>query len=80
MTDNNQIPAGVDNRDPLTSLMILHGIDNGDDGTDVSELLSKLEDADGMAIDVEGKLDDILKNLDKLLQSIEEQPEGLAKT
>jgi hypothetical protein len=63
----NNLDSG---NDQLSNLMSQYGVDPNDD-TDISELLGTLETADGMANGVEGKLDDILKNLDKLLESME---------
>ncbi|KAG5641183.1 hypothetical protein DXG03_005845 [Asterophora parasitica] len=41
------------------------------DDVDVAELLKRLESADGMANDLEGKLDGILATLDGILESID---------
>ncbi|TFK41973.1 hypothetical protein BDQ12DRAFT_719995 [Crucibulum laeve] len=55
----------------LTSLLS-HDLDvSAGDDTDVAALLHRLTKADGMAQGVEGKLDDILGNLDRLLSSLE---------
>ena len=48
-----------------------HGICDSNDEVDISELLARLECADGMAKGVEGRLDDILEDLDRLLESME---------
>jgi hypothetical protein len=48
-----------------------HGISDSNDEVDISELLNRLESADGMAKGVEGRLDDILEDLDRLLESME---------
>jgi len=56
-------------RDQLSKLMSDYGVD--DEEADIPELLSRLESAHGVASGVEGKLDDIMKNLDSLLESME---------
>lgn len=57
--------------DAISSLMDQHGISDSNDEVDISELLNRLESADGMAKGVEGRLDDILEDLDRLLESME---------
>ena len=57
--------------DAISSLMDQHGICDSNDEVDISELLARLECADGMAKGVEGRLDDILEDLDRLLESME---------
>jgi hypothetical protein len=64
---SNNLDVGLDQ---ISNLMSQYGVDPSDDA-DISELLGTLETADGMANGVEGKLDDILKNLDTLLESME---------
>jgi hypothetical protein len=46
-----------------------------EDNVEVSELLARLENADGMAQGVEDKLDGLLGKLDDLLTSLETQNE-----
>ncbi|KAM6498574.1 hypothetical protein JOM56_006522 [Amanita muscaria] len=56
-------------RDQLSKLMSDYGVD--DEEADIPELLNRLEATHGVANGVEGKLDDILNNLDTLLESME---------
>ncbi|KAH7916388.1 hypothetical protein BJ138DRAFT_1139619 [Hygrophoropsis aurantiaca] len=43
---------------------------------DLAELLARLESADNVAKDVEGRLDDLLGTLDSLLTSLENKQDG----
>ena len=61
----------ISSADAISSLMDQHGICDSNDEVDISELLARLECADGMAKGVEGRLDDILEDLDRLLESME---------
>ncbi|PFH49663.1 hypothetical protein AMATHDRAFT_48505 [Amanita thiersii Skay4041] len=55
----------------ISLLMSEYNVDVGGDETDISELLKRLESANGMADGVESKLDGILGNLDELLELLE---------
>ena len=52
------------------------GNDENVDELNLDELLQRLETADGIARGVEGRLDDIIDNLDGLLESLEAQATG----
>ncbi|KAH7927254.1 hypothetical protein BV22DRAFT_1032006 [Leucogyrophana mollusca] len=49
---------------------------NANEETDLSELLARLESADGVAKGVEDRLDDILGTLDSLLTTLENKHKG----
>ncbi|KAK2461524.1 hypothetical protein APHAL10511_005987 [Amanita phalloides] len=67
---DNKGAQQISSADAMIFLMDQHGIRDSDDEVDISELLGKLEHADGIAKDVEGRLDDILEDLDRLLESM----------
>ena len=70
MPDNKVACQILSSADAISSLMDQHGISDSNDEVDVSELLNRLERVDGMAKGVEGRLDDILEDLDRLLESV----------
>jgi hypothetical protein len=70
MPDNKVASQILSSADAISSLMDQHGISDSNDEVDVSELLTRLERADGMAKGVEGRLDEILEDLDRLLESV----------
>jgi len=70
MPDNKATHQILSSADAISSLMDQHGICDSNDEVDISELLSRLESADGMAKGVEGRLDEILEDLDRLLESV----------
>ncbi|OCH90557.1 hypothetical protein OBBRIDRAFT_793221 [Obba rivulosa] len=70
-------PSGgsLDSDLALLSLLLQQSEANGDEG-DVIELLRRLESADGIARDVESRLDDMIGGLDSLLGALEPGAEG----
>lgn len=70
MPDNKAARPILSSADAISSLMDQHGISDSNDEVDVSELLNRLERVDGMAKGVEGRLDEILEDLDRLLESV----------
>jgi hypothetical protein len=61
-------------------LLLSQESDNSEAETDVSRLLERLENANGMAQGVEDKIDGLLEKLDGLLVSLETKGELAEKT
>jgi len=59
----------------LNTLLSNNSSDDSDGTDDLMEILARLESADGIATDVEGKLDQLLGTLDNLLTSLETRNE-----
>jgi len=62
----------------LSSLLSQDNVELSEDATNLAELLVGLNNADGVARGLEGKLDDVLANLDSLLAKLEEPKDGQA--
>ena len=59
----------------LNTLLSNNSSDDSNGTDDLMEILARLESADGIATDVEGKLDQLLGTLDNLLTSLEARNE-----
>ena len=59
----------------LNTLLSNNSSDDSNGTDDLMEILARLESADGIATDVEGKLDQLLGTLDNLLTSLETRNE-----
>ena len=63
----------TDSIEPDIALLhsLLSNTDTSDDAENLQQLLAQLNDAEGIAKGLEGKLDDVLENLDSLLAAME---------
>ncbi|KAJ7597724.1 hypothetical protein C8J56DRAFT_1041904 [Mycena floridula] len=60
----------------LSSLLADDGVDVGEDVTKLAEMLTRLDDAEGVAKGLEGKLDNVLANLDTESTNLQQDCSG----
>ncbi|KAG0703684.1 hypothetical protein DFH29DRAFT_773002, partial [Suillus ampliporus] len=77
-SSNNRLDGSLDADIAHLNTLLLNGsLDGSNETEDLTEILARLESADGVAQGIDGRLDEILGTLDNLLTSLETRDEAI---